>query len=358
MITTKREESKAGAARKSIQKINLGIDVHADSYVVVRQVDGQAPQPAQRFKPEEFMKWVSKQAHMAEAVYSCYEAGPFGYVLERELQALGIQNLVVTPRNWDETGKGVKTDRSDAMAMVRRLDQYVRGDRKALSVVRVPSQAEERLRSQARQRDQLREHRQRLEAQGRSLMLQYGHRVQGRWWQPSGWQKLLKELPGFLVELLGPLAKLAQEVHRQVQELSKRLELAAPQRLVRGIGALSYVLIQREVCDWQRFKNRRQVASYTGMCARVHASGPRFSTGAINKHGNPRIRRLLVEMAWRMLRYQPGYKPLVQWKERLVGTNRAIRNKTIVAVGRKLAIDLWRMATARCSAEELGLVMN
>lgn len=68
--------------------IKLGIDVHLDRYVVVRQIDGGAPQPPQRFSPSQFLAWAQKQTQLAEKVYSCYEAGPFGYGLHRDLLAL------------------------------------------------------------------------------------------------------------------------------------------------------------------------------------------------------------------------------------------------------------------------------
>ena len=61
------------------QVIKLGIDVHLDRYVVVRQIDGGAPQPPQRFSPTQFLEWAKKQTALAQQVYSCYEAGPFGY---------------------------------------------------------------------------------------------------------------------------------------------------------------------------------------------------------------------------------------------------------------------------------------
>ena len=68
------------------QVIKLGIDVHLDRYVVVRQIEGGAPQPPQRFSPAQFLDWAKKQTALAQQVYSCYEAGPFGYSLHRKLK--------------------------------------------------------------------------------------------------------------------------------------------------------------------------------------------------------------------------------------------------------------------------------
>ena len=86
------------------ETIKLGIDVHLDRYVVVRVMDGGTPQPPQRFKPPEFLLWVAKQITLAEKVFTCYEAGPFGYSLHRKLEKMGITNYVVRPRDWDEYG--------------------------------------------------------------------------------------------------------------------------------------------------------------------------------------------------------------------------------------------------------------
>src|SRR5574342_791998 len=97
--------------------LKLGIDVHLDRYVVVRLVDGGTPQPPQRFQPAEFMLWIGKQLTLAEKVFTCYEAGPFGYSLHRKLERLGVTNYVVRPRDWDEYGKKVKTDKRDAQQL-------------------------------------------------------------------------------------------------------------------------------------------------------------------------------------------------------------------------------------------------
>src|SRR5882724_2263259 len=133
--------------------IKLGIDVHLDRYVVVRLTDGGTPQPPQRFGPPEFMLWVAKQTTLAEKVFTCYEAGPFGYSLHRKLEKMGVTNYVVRPRDWDEYGKKVKTDKRDAKELTLHLERYVSGNRDAFCVVRVPTEAQEQGRSVSRQRE-------------------------------------------------------------------------------------------------------------------------------------------------------------------------------------------------------------
>ena len=80
--------------------------------------------------------------------------------------------------------------------------------------------------------------------------------------------------------------------------------------------------------------------------------------GSVTKHGNPRLRAALVECAWRLVRFQPKYPPI---KKRLKVLARgakatgAQRKKAIVAIARRLAIDLWRLQSGQCSATQLGL---
>jgi transposase len=338
------------------KSIKLGIDVHALSYRVVRQIDHATPQPAQKFTPKAFLLWAKKQLTQAETVYSCYEAGPLGYGLHRALEAMGIHNVVVRPQNWDELHKGVKTDKTDALALAQRLDSYLRGNAKALAIVCVPTPKQELARSQSRLREQLLSHRLRFEAQGRSLLLFNGIQTKGRWWQLSAWSLLQSQLSPELLELLAAIRQLLLAVQEQLRAQTQKLEAAAKPQ-VRGVGALTSQVLEREILDWHRFKNRRQVASLTGMCPGVRASGNRTRNGPITKHGNRRIRTALVELAWRTLRFQPQYPPLQRWQAVLTSTqsNAAAKKKAIVAVGRRLAIDLWRLNTGRATAQKLGL---
>ncbi len=344
--------------QRAQEVIKLGVDVHLERYVVVRQIDGGAPQPAQRFSPAQFLEWTKKQTQLAQKVYSCYEAGPFGYSLHRKLAALGVTNYVVRPRDWDDYGQKVKTDQRDARELALNLDRYVGGNHKAFCVVRVPTEAQEQARSRSRQRESLQKHKQRLAAQGRSHALYYGARLEGEWWQQRLWKELV--LPPIVMELLEPLRRLIQAVEQELQTQTKTLEEAAPAQLPVGLGRLTYEILEREICDWNRFNNRRQVASYTGMCPREDTSDQRRFQGSITKHGNARLRPVLVEASWRLIRYQPTYKPVVKWRSILVNpkTTKSKRKQIVVAIGRQFNVDWWRVRTKRCKAEDLGLKLN
>jgi transposase len=359
-MRTQNTNSESQSEKALAKVILLGLDVHAESITVVRQIDGGMPQPAQKFSPARFLDWMKRQRELAETVWSCYEAGPFGYGLHRQLEALGIKNLVVCPRNWDEGATGVKTDKSDARALCVRLALYAAGNRHIFSVVRVPAPAEEQARAQTRLRDQLRRTRQRIEAQGRSLLLAQGCRVSGRWWQPRAWLRLRGTLPGWLVELLTPLRECILTAHQQVERLTQTVEAASKSALPFGLGALTGEIIAREIGDWSRFSNRQQIASYTGLCPGEHSSGASRRQGSVTKHGNPRLRHVLIETAWRLVGYQPGYRAVQRWNAvwRAPSRNAAARKKAIVAVARQLAVDLWRIATGRVQPRDLGLILN
>jgi len=149
MTTNQVTQTDRGARARVIK---LGLDVHASLIVVVRQVDEQASQPPQRFSQEGFIAFVHRQLAQADSVYSCYEAGPFGFVLHRRLVAMGVHNVIVRPRDWSTYGERVKTDSRDAGALCSCLDRYLAGNRGALAVVWIPSEAEEASRGVGRQR--------------------------------------------------------------------------------------------------------------------------------------------------------------------------------------------------------------
>jgi len=337
--------------------IKLGIDVHQEYYVVVVQEGGSNPKPPQRFRKEAFLPWAAKlQAKSHGPIYAVYEACGFGFGLQRELTALGIKCHVVCPQKLDEQNRRVKTDGLDAKALCLRLDRFVQGTRDALAVVRVPSEEEEQLRAIHRQREQLVKARKVLEAQGRSLMVNHGIEPVKNWWKARNFAPL--PVPEWMQQLLGNSQPILIALQQKISALTLQLQLAAaPQP--RGLGLLSSVVIDREIGHWDRFKNRRRVGSYTGLCPGEYSSGNTRRQSCVTKHGNPRLRAALVEAAWRLVRFQPNYKPVVQWKATLCKgalATGAARKKAIVAVARQLAVDLWRIRTGRVTPEQLGLI--
>ncbi len=340
--------------------VKLGIDVHARSYVVSRQIDGATPQPAQRFTLEGLLSWVAKQAGSGAKVYSCYEAGPLGYSLHRELDAMGVKNVVVQPQKLDERGKGVKTDKIDAQMLVQRLDRYVNGNEKALSIVRVPSREEEQARSEVRQCEQMKSHRQRAILQGHGLLMRNGYIGNKGWHETLKWLKICQTVPEGIRKQLEVYMTLITQLTKQIKELTNAIEAKAPRELPLGLGCYTYEVLRTEVGDWGRFKNKREVGSYTGLCPRERSSGAMRQMGSINKHGNARIRYALVVLCWRLTHFQPSYIGTQKFRQRCPDNKTASgkKKKAIVAMARRLAIDLWRIATKRTTAEKLGLVLK
>jgi transposase len=338
--------------------IKLGIDVHQDFYVVVEQVGGSNPKPPQRFAKEAFLHWATrlKQKSSAE-VYAVYEACGFGFSLQRKLSALSINCYVVCPQKLDEQNRRVKTDGLDAKALCLKLDRFVQGNRDALAIVRVPTEEHEQLRAIHRQREQLVGARKRLEAQGRSLMVNHGLEPVQNWWKPRTFAAL--PAPQWMKELLANSQPILVALQQKISALTVQLQSAASPDQPRGLGKMTSVLIDREIGDWNRFNNRRQIASYTGLCPGEYSSGNTRLQSCVTKHGNPRLRAALVELAWRLVRFQRDYKAVRKWRQILAKgalATGAARKKAIVAVARQLAVDLWRIKTGRLSAEELGLI--
>jgi transposase len=125
--------------------------------------------------------------------------------------------------------------------------------------------------------------------------------------------------------------------------------------LPKGLGELTVVTLDGEVCDWHRFNNRKQIGSYTGCCPGEHSSGGKRRLGSIDRMGNGRVRCLLVEAVWRFLRWQPQWRAAQRMKGKLAEGS-AMKKKTVVALARLLAVDLWRWRTGRATLEDLGWV--
>ena len=337
--------------------IKMGIDVHQDFYVVVEQVGGTNPKPPQRFSKQAFLHWAAKLKQTGAEVHAVYEACGFGFSLQRQLSGLVIVCHVVCPQKLDERNKRVKTDGLDAKALCLKLDRFVQGNRDALALVRVPTEAEERSRAIHRQREQLVGARKRLEAQGRSLMVNHGLEPVQNWWSRNGGIAALP-VPQWLRELLANSQPILLALQEKIAALTLQLQSAAAPNQPRGLGKMTSVVIDREIGDWYRFNNRRQIASYTGLCPGEYSSGNTRLQSCVTKHGNPRLRAALVELAWRLVRFQPNYKPVLKWRQILAKgalATGAARKKAIVAVARQLAVDLWRVRTGRCTPQALGL---
>ena len=334
--------------------VKIGCDIHARDLAVSIQVDDARPLRPQTMNRAQLLTLVRRLVAAGIKVHVCYETGPCGYGLHFELQTAGADSRVIVAEVLGD-GRKQKTDKLDAAALCDKLDRYLRGNPKAMNPVRAPSAEEQQRRSECRLRDQVKQSRHQWEARGRSLMLFYDHHFSGLWWSKGRRAELQQTLPDWLIKQLSVMRSFILALDAEDKALRVKLEAQAPKPLPKAIGALTWVLLLREICDWARFKNRRQVSSYTGLCPGVHQSGGRKRDGSINRYGNPRVRALLIELVWRLARWQPDYPPV---RALVAGMARgAVRRKCAVAAARRLAVDLWRLATGQTTPEKLNLIV-
>jgi transposase len=346
---------------RKVPVIKLTADVHAGKYQVVRQLGEQPLQPAQAFSPDGFVAFAAKQLSQADQVWCCYEAGPTGFWLQRRLEQLGIHCIVVVPGRLDIYNRRVNHDRSDARELAGRFSRFVAGESTALAVVRVPSMDAEFRRAAIRQRSQLAKIALSLAAMGRSFALTQGFRLQGTWWRGKAWANACKFLPAALIEHLERYRPVIDEAVQAAQSLCRHIvRCDTPPELPVGMGALTFQQIEREVFDWNRFSNRKAPGSFAGLCGGVSASGEQHADLSITKHGSRRLRTVLIELAWRMVRFQPDCKAVQRWKSVLLtpGVHARRKKQAIVALARQLFVDLWRWRTQRMRPEQLGWIMR
>src|SRR5947207_3298149 len=236
--------------------IKIGLDVHARLYVAVAQYDQLLPKPARRLAPMEFLPWVEQLLRAGHTVHVVYEACGFGFGLYRELKALGVHCYVIAPRKLDEQCTGVKTDPRDATTLCQRLSRYLDGNTRELAVIRVPTEEEEQARHVSRQREQLVQLRQKLEAQGRSLLVNHSLPAPAHWWKNQTWSRLSKLLPSWICLRLEVHRPALLSLEQQIRGLTLELEAAAPADVPAGVGKLTIVMMTREICSWERFRNR------------------------------------------------------------------------------------------------------
>ena len=333
--------------------LKLGLDVHLESIMAVVQKDHGNPQAPRKFTRLQLVAQVKQWVAEGVQVFCVEESCGFGFVLHRELVAAGGQSFLITPIALNGQRK---TDKLDARALCLRLSRWLDGNRDELAPIRIPSEAEQRLREGTRRRKFLAGAIRSLANRGHSQVAEYCHaQLPHRWWGPRNWQKLAA-LDPWVLGVLVQLRELIVAMEAQLQTLEAEL-VARVQAQVKpkGLGDLTLVTLESEVCDWRRFSNRKQVGSYTGCCPGEHSSGNTRRVGGIDRLGNGRVRALLVEAVWRFLIWQPNWQAAAKMKTKL-GAGTAMKKKTVIALARQLAIDLWRWRTGRCTLAELGWV--
>lgn len=295
-------------------------------------------------------------------VVSCYEAGRDGFWLHRYLESRGVENLVVDPSSIEvnRRKRRAKTDRLDAKKLLRLLMRYIWGDKRAWRVVRVPGVAEEDERHLHRELESLKKERTTHRNRIRSLLKLHGIRIDNP--RRSDFKQYLDSVRLWDGRELGAelKARLRREYDRMefaesqlktLREMRVRLvrlqETGSMRRIgqmmaLRGIGIESAWLLEKEFFGWRRFRNRKEVGALSGLSPTPYSSGKSQREQGISKEGNRRVRVMMIEIGWSWLRNQPNSKLTKWFNERYAGGGKRMRRIGIVALARKLLIDIWR----------------
>ena len=306
-----------------------------------------------------------KAGKMIERIALAFEAGRDGFWLARWLQARGIEVHVIhsTSVAVSREHRRAKTDRLDTAMLMRVFLGWLRSERGHCGMVAIPTLEDEDARRPSRERESLVGERTRIINRMKAILAWLGVR---------GFNPILRKAPQRLDELRTPedlplppntvdelrrdMARLAM-VREQIKALEQarlaNLEQApgtGPHAMVRlianviGVGIETADMLVQEVLS-RNLRDRRAVARFAGLTGAPNESGSRRRERGLAKSGNARVRRGLIQLAWRFLRFQKD-SALAQWyRMRTEGPAAARRTKMIVALARKLLIAFWRMVT-------------
>lgn len=294
------------------------------------------------------------------SVASCYEAGRDGFWLHRALRAEGIANAVVESSSIEvkRQKRRAKTDGIDGGALLRLLWRYHNGEREALRAVRVPSLEAEDQRELHRELTTTKQDRNAVTNRIRGLLAKHGVSLAKLKDLPAQLPKLRlwngELLPKWITERLQREWRKVEQLAEQISEIRaerRRLlregkdqttECARELMKLRGIGENAGWLFSAEFFAWREFQNRRQVGGLAGLTGTPYQSGGTNREQGISKAGSRWIRGMVVEVAWMWLRYQPQSE-LSRWYERKYGHGSSrMRRIGIVALARRLLVELWR----------------
>lgn len=356
----------------------LGLDVHAATISIALLEDGQAqPEVWEIANEPGVVRKTIQRIRKGRELHCCYEAGPCGYVLQRQLAGMGVACDVIAPSLIPQRpGDRIKTDRRDAikLAKLHRAGQ--------LTPIAVPTEDQEAVRDLVRAREDAR--RARTDARHRltKFLLRHGQRFgtcnwTGKFWT---WIRSLSFTHPEHTKVFQHYVDMVLYLDRQLEDLDKHIEavaerdpfrtMAARLSCLRGISTLAAMVILAEIYDLRRFDSARQFMAFLGLVPSEHSSGQKQRRGGITKTGNGHVRRILVEAAW-AYRHHPGVtsrqrKLLVQQSPELADLCRKAnlrltrrfrrleaRGKrtpvAMTAIARELAGFVWAVARVQAS---------
>ncbi len=290
----------------------IGLDVHKNTIAVAVAEPGRA-EPYYRGEianqPKAIKNLVDhlSRDYEGQLLLFCYEAGPCGYGLYRQLLGLGHDCQVVAPSLMPrKPGERIKTDRRDACKLARALRN---GD---LTAVWVTDQEQEAMRDRTRARDDLKGQERKARQQLNAYVLRHGHAWpsnKARWTQSHyNWLESLRFAHDWQQVVLQEYIDAAKAASQRVADLTAQMERVLPSWslapvvdslvALRGIDKLAAMVLLAELGDVSRFDSPRQLMAYLGLVPSEHSSGSRRRQGGITRTGNRHARRMLVESAW------------------------------------------------------------
>ncbi len=294
-----------------------------------------------------------------------YEAGRDGFWLARWLGMRGIEAYVIHPTSIpvSREHRRAKTDRLDVGLLLRAFLGWLRGEAKHCSMAAVPTLAEEDAKRPSREHETLVGERTRIVNRMKSTLIRFGVR---------NFKPTLRKAAAKLEALRTPegvalpphtRTELGHDMARLqlLKEQIKAIEAARLERLERtpdegphamirllarviGVGVETADMLVTEVLQ-RNLRDRRAVARYAGLTGSPDESGSKRREKGLARAGNARVRRAMIQLAWRWLMFQKD-SGLAQWYRARTADARGDTRKTlIVALARKLLIELWRLAT-------------
>ena len=330
--TKKEKRSYAG------KEVYVGMDVHKRTYSVTVICEGEiVKRDTMCADASGLIRYFKKHFEGAE-IHSAYEAGFSGFGLHRALVTAGIKNIVVNPASIEvAVNDKVKTDRRDSQKQAEQLSRGV------LKGIYIPTEEEELDRVLSRTREQIVQQRARVATQIKSKLHYFGKMAFDD--TRAITEMYLSKLEGMnlAAELsygLGLLIAQWRFLTLQIKEIGKKFTEQAKKnpavekvyQSVPGIGPVSARVLSNELGDLsKRFENERALFSFTGLTPSEHSSGDSIHKGHISRQGSSKIRKYLIEIAWRAIEKDPALTESFGRIARTRGKKRAI-----VAIARKL----------------------
>src|SRR5712671_1040443 len=347
------------------------IEMSQSSWLVAGIVPGVERRPLKKLAVDEsallylLNRWrveAEKAGRKIERIAVAFEAGRDGFWLARWLRARGIEAHIIHASSVavSREHRRAKTDRRDTELLKRAVLGWLRGERDHCKMVAIPTIKDEDAKRPNRERESLVGERSRIVNRMKAALIRLGIR---------GFNPKLKKAAGRLEGLHTPegepippntLAELHRDMERrrlvsdQIRQVEDarlgRLEQApsgGPHAMVRllarviGIGIETADMLVHEVLA-RNLRDRRAVARYAGLTGAPDESGSKRREKGLAKAGNARVRRGMIQLAWRFLLHQKN-SALTKWFRSRTENARGTRKPMIVALARKLLIALWRL---------------